>query len=192
MNGAHQMTDPQHSGHEEPGRPASGPVRGVPATAADVLAVFHDEVTGPDARAVLASYFAPGAEPRYDTPQAQAEAVAAPGARSSARGPGRQETAGEAGYRGRARRGTPGPWTRNLSSNPAALSTRPNRSSRDAAARTRQARAPFSPRAVPAARSRECHEAASHRPVAGIWSPLRPQPGHMAWPATHHRRGGRC
>ncbi len=45
-----------------------------PATALDVLAVFRGEITGPDADAALASYLAPGAEPRYDTPQAQAEA----------------------------------------------------------------------------------------------------------------------
>jgi hypothetical protein len=47
-----------------------------PATALDVLAVFRGDVTGPDADAVLASYFAPGPQPRYDTPQAQAEAEA--------------------------------------------------------------------------------------------------------------------
>ena len=45
-----------------------------PATALDVLAVLRGEVTGPDADAALASYFAPGAEPRYDTPQAEPEA----------------------------------------------------------------------------------------------------------------------
>jgi hypothetical protein len=45
-----------------------------PAMALDVLAVISGEVTGQDADAVLASYFAPGPEPRYDTPQAQAEA----------------------------------------------------------------------------------------------------------------------
>ena len=45
-----------------------------PATALDVLAVLSDEVTGHAADAVLASYFASGPEPRYDTPQAQAEA----------------------------------------------------------------------------------------------------------------------
>lgn len=44
------------------------------ATALDVLAVFSGETTGPDADAVLASYFAPGPEPRYDTPELQAEA----------------------------------------------------------------------------------------------------------------------
>ncbi len=43
------------------------------ATAADVLAVFRGEITGPDAHAVLASYFAPGPEPRYDTPQPEPE-----------------------------------------------------------------------------------------------------------------------
>lgn len=47
-----------------------------PATALDVLAVFRGEVTGPEAEQVVASYFAPGPSPRYDTPQAQAEAEA--------------------------------------------------------------------------------------------------------------------
>ena len=46
------------------------------ATAVDALAVFRGEITGPGADAVLASYFAPGPEPRYDTPEAQAEAEA--------------------------------------------------------------------------------------------------------------------
>jgi hypothetical protein len=46
------------------------------ATAADALAVFRGEVTGPAADAVLASYFAPGPEPRYDTPARAAEAEA--------------------------------------------------------------------------------------------------------------------
>jgi len=45
-----------------------------PATALGVLAVFRGEVTGHAADAALASYFAPGPEPRYDTPQARAEA----------------------------------------------------------------------------------------------------------------------
>ena len=36
--------------------------------------MISGELTGQDADAVLASYFAPGPEPRYDTPQAQAEA----------------------------------------------------------------------------------------------------------------------
>jgi len=49
-----------------------------PAAALDVLAVFRGEVTGPAAAAVLASYFAPGPEPRYDTPQARAGAEAEP------------------------------------------------------------------------------------------------------------------
>jgi hypothetical protein len=49
----------------------------VPATALDVLAALKGEITGPEADAVLASYFAPGPEPRYDTPQAQAEAAQA-------------------------------------------------------------------------------------------------------------------
>jgi hypothetical protein len=47
-----------------------------PATAVDVAAVHRGEITGPEADAVLASYFAPGPEPRYDTPRAQAEAEA--------------------------------------------------------------------------------------------------------------------
>jgi hypothetical protein len=47
-----------------------------PATAADVLAVFRGEITGAAAATALASYFAPGPEPRYDTRQAQAEAEA--------------------------------------------------------------------------------------------------------------------
>ena len=51
-------------------------MNGTPATALDALAVFRGEITGPDADAVLASYFAPGPEPRYDTPCAQAEAEA--------------------------------------------------------------------------------------------------------------------
>jgi hypothetical protein len=45
------------------------------ATTAHVLAVHQGLITGPEADAVLASYFAPGPEPRYDTPQAQAEAA---------------------------------------------------------------------------------------------------------------------
>jgi hypothetical protein len=45
------------------------------ATAIDVLAVFTGELAGPEADAVLASYFAPGPEPRYDTPEARAEAA---------------------------------------------------------------------------------------------------------------------
>ena len=47
-----------------------------PATAADVLAVLQGKTTGPEAGAALASYFAPGPEPRYDTRQAQAQAQA--------------------------------------------------------------------------------------------------------------------
>jgi hypothetical protein len=47
-----------------------------PATGADVLGVFHGRITGTEARAVLMSYFAPGPEPRYDTPELQAEAEA--------------------------------------------------------------------------------------------------------------------
>ena len=50
--------------------------RNPPATGLDVLAVFEGKVTGPEAESVLASYFAPGPQPRYDTPQARAEAEA--------------------------------------------------------------------------------------------------------------------
>jgi hypothetical protein len=50
-----------------------------PATAADVLAVLRSEVTGAEADGVLASYFEPSAAPRYDTPQARAEAEAEAG-----------------------------------------------------------------------------------------------------------------
>jgi hypothetical protein len=46
------------------------------ATALDAFAALSGEVTGPDADAILASYFAPGPEPRYDTPRARAEAEA--------------------------------------------------------------------------------------------------------------------
>jgi hypothetical protein len=49
----------------------------VPATALDVLAALKGEITGSEAEAALASYFAPGPEPRFDTPQAQAEAARA-------------------------------------------------------------------------------------------------------------------
>jgi hypothetical protein len=45
-----------------------------PATAADVLAVWRGEITGPEAGRTLASYFRSDAEPRYDTPEARAEA----------------------------------------------------------------------------------------------------------------------
>ena len=45
-----------------------------PAVAADVLAVFRGEITGPAAGEVLASYFAAGPEPRYDT-RAEADAA---------------------------------------------------------------------------------------------------------------------
>jgi hypothetical protein len=47
-----------------------------PAVATEVLAVLRGEVTGPEAESILASYFAPGPQPRYDTPQARAEAEA--------------------------------------------------------------------------------------------------------------------
>ncbi len=46
------------------------------ATALDVLAVIGGEITGSEADSVIASYFAPGPEPRYDTPEMQAEAEA--------------------------------------------------------------------------------------------------------------------
>ena len=45
-----------------------------PATAADALAAFRGETTGPEASKALESYFRSDAQPRYDTPQAQAEA----------------------------------------------------------------------------------------------------------------------
>jgi hypothetical protein len=48
----------------------------LPATAADVVAVLQGRTTGADADAVLASYFASDAVPRYDTPELQAEALA--------------------------------------------------------------------------------------------------------------------
>ena len=50
----------------------------MPATALGVLAALKREITGPEADAVLASYFSPGPEPRFDTPQAQAQAEAEP------------------------------------------------------------------------------------------------------------------
>ena len=40
------------------------------ATAIEVLAALQGDVTGPEAESILASYFAPGPQPRYDTPQA--------------------------------------------------------------------------------------------------------------------------
>jgi hypothetical protein len=58
--------------------PDPEPASPEPATAIDVLAVFTGEIAGPEADAILASYFAPGPEPRYDTPQARAEAEAEP------------------------------------------------------------------------------------------------------------------
>ena len=48
----------------------------MPATALGVLAALKREITGPEADAVLASYFSPGPEPRFDMPQAQAQAQA--------------------------------------------------------------------------------------------------------------------
>jgi len=59
-------------------RPAAAGPMAPAATAAGVLAVLAGEVAGPEANAVLASYFAAGPEPRYDTPQARAEAGAEP------------------------------------------------------------------------------------------------------------------
>ena len=47
-----------------------------PATAAEVWAAVRGEVTGDEARSVIASCLAPGRQPRYDTPQARAEALA--------------------------------------------------------------------------------------------------------------------
>jgi hypothetical protein len=47
-----------------------------PATALDVLAVLQADGAGPQADAVMASYFAPGPQPRYDTPALQAAAQA--------------------------------------------------------------------------------------------------------------------
>jgi hypothetical protein len=63
-----------------------------PATAIEVLAALQRDVTGrirvgadlavtgvgPEAEPILASYFAPGPQPRYDTPHARAEAEAEP------------------------------------------------------------------------------------------------------------------
>jgi hypothetical protein len=45
-----------------------------PATAADVLAVFRGEIDSGEADAILASYFAPGPQPRFDVPQDQDQA----------------------------------------------------------------------------------------------------------------------
>ena len=50
--------------------------RNPPATAVEAFAALSGDITGPEAEAILASYFAPGPQPRYDTPQAQAEAEA--------------------------------------------------------------------------------------------------------------------
>ena len=50
-----------------------------PATAADVLAVFRGETTGPEADKTLAFYFRSDSQPRYNTPQARAEAEAEAG-----------------------------------------------------------------------------------------------------------------
>jgi hypothetical protein len=47
-----------------------------PATAAEVWAAIRGEITGGEADWVIASYLAPGPQPRYDTPQAWAEAQA--------------------------------------------------------------------------------------------------------------------
>ena len=53
-----------------------------PATAAEVWAAVRGEVTGDETRSVIASYLAPGPQPRYDTPHARAEALADPEAGS--------------------------------------------------------------------------------------------------------------
>ena len=51
-----------------------------PATAAEAWAAIQDmsagSITRNEARSVIASYLAPGPQPRYDTPQARAEALA--------------------------------------------------------------------------------------------------------------------
>jgi len=66
------------------GPPQPAQARGVqavretrPATAAEVWAAIQGEITGPEADWLIASYLAPGPQPRYDTPQAWAEAQAA-------------------------------------------------------------------------------------------------------------------
>ena len=56
-------------------RPAPPLTVGRP-TAAEVWAAVQGEVTGDETRSVIASYLAPGPQPRYDTPQARAEALA--------------------------------------------------------------------------------------------------------------------
>jgi len=72
------MTTPSPPAAAAGARPAAAGPMTPAATAVDVLAVLTGEVAGPEADAVLASYFAPGPEPRYDTPQARAEAEAEP------------------------------------------------------------------------------------------------------------------
>ncbi len=52
--------------------------RNPPATAIEAFGALSGDITGPEAEAILASYFAPGPQPRYDTPQARAEAEAEP------------------------------------------------------------------------------------------------------------------
>ena len=51
-----------------------------PATAAEAWAAIQDvsagSITRDEAHSVIASYLAPGPQPRYDTPQARAEALA--------------------------------------------------------------------------------------------------------------------
>ena len=51
-----------------------------PATAAEAWAAIQDmsagSITRAEARSVLASYLAPGPQPRFDTPHARAEALA--------------------------------------------------------------------------------------------------------------------
>ena len=52
--------------------------RNPPATAIEAVGALSGDITGPEAEAILASYFAPGPQLRYDTPQARAEAEAEP------------------------------------------------------------------------------------------------------------------
>jgi hypothetical protein len=40
-----------------------------PATALEAFKALSGQITGPEADAILASYFAPGPEPRFDTPE---------------------------------------------------------------------------------------------------------------------------
>jgi hypothetical protein len=47
------------------------------ATAAEAWAALRGDIAGPEADRAIASYLAPGPQPRYDTPRARAEAQAA-------------------------------------------------------------------------------------------------------------------